>query len=185
MTPSDSKGLEFDSVVVVDPQQILDDDNGERLLYIALTRTTSRLDVLCPSGTVPGIISGAFTNIKIIDNAESLVEMPDSAENVENVSDAVDENASQPEPFTSPISAPKAGPSPASMPKSRKLIPNLKEFDESNRVLTNDFSAELDPLEQELVRRNALHLSEIVLKIYGPRVQVAILAEALKMLTSP
>ena len=41
-----SKGLEFDSVIVVEPAQILEQPNGLSLLYVALTRTTSRLTIV-------------------------------------------------------------------------------------------------------------------------------------------
>ncbi|BBE21864.1 hypothetical protein MN0502_07470 [Arthrobacter sp. MN05-02] len=56
--PKDAKGLEFDSVIVVDPQEILDEPHGARLLYIALTRTTTRLDVLYPVGRLPEVLGG-------------------------------------------------------------------------------------------------------------------------------
>ncbi|MGV0109948.1 HelD family protein [Arthrobacter sp. CP30] len=56
--PKDAKGLEFDSVIVVDPQEILDEPHGARLLYIALTRTTTRLDVLYPVGKLPEVLGG-------------------------------------------------------------------------------------------------------------------------------
>ncbi|WP_104161519.1 ATP-binding domain-containing protein [Arthrobacter sp. ZGTC212] len=58
VTPEASKGLEFDAVIVVDPQSILDLPHGERLLYIALTRTTTRLDIVYPTGTLPTILGG-------------------------------------------------------------------------------------------------------------------------------
>ncbi|HEX5206026.1 MAG TPA: UvrD-helicase domain-containing protein [Actinoplanes sp.] len=46
-SPEGSKGLEFDAVVVLDPASIaLGSERGDRLLYIALTRTTQRLDVV-------------------------------------------------------------------------------------------------------------------------------------------
>jgi DNA helicase IV len=47
VSPQGAKGLEFDAVVVVDPDQIERGNNrGDRLLYIALTRATQRLDVI-------------------------------------------------------------------------------------------------------------------------------------------
>lgn len=47
VSPEGSKGLEFDAVVVLDPAAIaLGSERGDRLLYIALTRTTQRLDVV-------------------------------------------------------------------------------------------------------------------------------------------
>jgi superfamily I DNA/RNA helicase len=45
--PSETKGLEFDAVLVVDPEQILaDGPRGAAELYVALTRATQRLGVL-------------------------------------------------------------------------------------------------------------------------------------------
>jgi DNA helicase IV len=58
VTPQDCKGLEFDVVIVVDPAAILAMPLGERLLYIALTRTTTRLDVIYPDGTLPELLGG-------------------------------------------------------------------------------------------------------------------------------
>ncbi len=44
ISPLDVKGLEYDGVVVVDPDQIVDESpGGERVLYVALTRPTQRL----------------------------------------------------------------------------------------------------------------------------------------------
>jgi DNA helicase IV len=58
VTPEDSKGLEFDAVIVADPQSILDMPHGGRMLYIALTRTTTYLDVVHPAGRLPEILGG-------------------------------------------------------------------------------------------------------------------------------
>jgi DNA helicase IV len=45
--PSDSKGLEFDHVVVVEPARLVSPDRaGLRLLYVVLTRATRRLVVV-------------------------------------------------------------------------------------------------------------------------------------------
>jgi hypothetical protein len=57
VTPEDSKGLEFDAVVVVDPQRILNETQGARLLYVALTRTVHFLDVVMPEGKIPNILA--------------------------------------------------------------------------------------------------------------------------------
>jgi hypothetical protein len=44
---SETKGLEFDAVLVVEPQRILDNGpRGAAELYVALTRATQRLGVL-------------------------------------------------------------------------------------------------------------------------------------------
>ena len=47
LSPSQSKGLEFDAVLVVEPQEILaESDNGTRDLYVAITRATQRVGIL-------------------------------------------------------------------------------------------------------------------------------------------
>ncbi len=47
VVPSETKGLEFDAVLVVEPEQILaDGPRGAAELYVALTRATQRLGVL-------------------------------------------------------------------------------------------------------------------------------------------
>jgi DNA helicase IV len=47
ITPTEAKGLEFDAVVVVEPAAIArDPGRGDRLLYVALTRSTKYLSVV-------------------------------------------------------------------------------------------------------------------------------------------
>jgi hypothetical protein len=47
LSPIEAKGLEFDAVVVVEPAEIVNEEvGGRRLLFISLTRTTSRLAVV-------------------------------------------------------------------------------------------------------------------------------------------
>ena len=53
LTPQESKGLEFDAVVVVEPQRIVDEiARGAAALYVAMTRPTQRLH-LVTSGALP------------------------------------------------------------------------------------------------------------------------------------
>ena len=55
LTAVDAKGLEFDGVVVVDPEAIVSESpgtTGMARLYVALTRATTRLTILAP--TPPG-----------------------------------------------------------------------------------------------------------------------------------
>ena len=57
LTVKQAKGLEFDSVLVVDPERILaDSPRGRHDLYVALTRATQRLGVLHP-GPPPAILA--------------------------------------------------------------------------------------------------------------------------------
>ncbi|MPY80487.1 MAG: AAA family ATPase [Actinophytocola sp.] len=56
--PSETKGLEFDAVLVVAPERILaDGPRGAAELYVALTRATQRLGVL-HQGPLPQALSG-------------------------------------------------------------------------------------------------------------------------------
>ncbi|MFY1694121.1 HelD family protein [Solwaraspora sp. WMMA2101] len=56
LTVAQAKGLEFDSVILVDPGAILAESaRGRNDLYVALTRATARLGVLYP-GTLPMVL---------------------------------------------------------------------------------------------------------------------------------
>lgn len=46
LTPSDSKGLEFDAVIVVDPHEIVSVPRGWNALYVAMTRCTQELGLI-------------------------------------------------------------------------------------------------------------------------------------------
>jgi superfamily I DNA/RNA helicase len=60
LTPAGAKGLEFDSVLVVDPQAVVDEGvRGRHDLYVALTRATQRLGVVHP-GTLPAELEGVM-----------------------------------------------------------------------------------------------------------------------------
>ena len=58
LTPGQSKGMEFDAVVVVEPSAILAATHGHGLLYVALTRSTDRLAIL-HSHPLPQFLQGA------------------------------------------------------------------------------------------------------------------------------
>ena len=58
VVPSQTKGLEFDAVLIVEPARILDDGPcGAAELYVALTRATQRLGVL-HRGPLPQALTG-------------------------------------------------------------------------------------------------------------------------------
>ncbi|WP_265736935.1 RNA polymerase recycling motor ATPase HelR [Amycolatopsis orientalis] len=58
IAPSATKGLEYDAVLVVEPERILvEGPSGEAELYVALTRATQRLGVLY-SGQLPKVLRG-------------------------------------------------------------------------------------------------------------------------------
>ena len=61
ISPAAAKGLEFDAIVVVDPETIeRAGPEGLRMLYIALTRTTRELTVVYPAGTLPALLQGSW-----------------------------------------------------------------------------------------------------------------------------
>ncbi len=56
LTAVDAKGLEFDGVVVVDPEPIVRESpgtTGMARLYVALTRATTRLTILAATAPEP------------------------------------------------------------------------------------------------------------------------------------
>jgi DNA helicase IV len=54
ISPREAKGLEFDVVIVVEPEAIVaEDERGHRMLYVAYTRTTTELDVVCVGEPMP------------------------------------------------------------------------------------------------------------------------------------
>jgi hypothetical protein len=58
LLPSETKGLEFDAVLVVEPERIIaDGPRGAAELYVALTRATQRLGVL-HRGPLPKALTG-------------------------------------------------------------------------------------------------------------------------------
>lgn len=57
VSPEESKGLAFDAVVVVEPAAILELAQGDKLLYIALTRTVHHLDVILRADGVPEMLA--------------------------------------------------------------------------------------------------------------------------------
>ena len=61
LPPAGAKGLEFDSVLVVDPAGIVAEGvRGHNDLYVALTRATQRLGVVHPDDLLP-VLSGLET----------------------------------------------------------------------------------------------------------------------------
>ena len=58
LTPQESKGLEFDAAVVVEPQQIIDEiARGAAALYVAMTRPTQRLHLVTSAPLPAGIVN--------------------------------------------------------------------------------------------------------------------------------
>lgn len=64
--PEIAKGLEFDAVVIADPDGIYHVDSGARLLYIALTRSTARLDMVLAGENVPPLLRPVLPPIESV-----------------------------------------------------------------------------------------------------------------------
>ncbi|PRZ15593.1 HelD family protein [Nesterenkonia sandarakina] len=179
VTPESSKGLEFDAVVVVAPQTILEQDNGARLLYIALTRTTSRLDVIAPSGEIPAIIGDAFKHVTVIDEPE-LEEYEDVEETEPDPGfGGLDDELT----ITASSRASTPSPTPADIQAQMNFG---KPFPRSRSQATNESleteSIELNKWEEDLVERNAGYLLETLQGFYQLRLQRRIVEEVLKRL---
>ncbi len=104
VSPVAAKGLEFDAVVVVDPAEIVGaGPHGERMLYIALTRTTKYLDVVYPVGTLPQALAPESDQVSYPQGPA----VPSAApEAVETLATAFSPKASEPEPEPEPAQAP-------------------------------------------------------------------------------
>ena len=63
MTPVEVKGLEFDNVVLVEPAEVGQGPTGLADLYVALTRATSRLE-LVRSGDLPPPLAEPWTTLR-------------------------------------------------------------------------------------------------------------------------
>lgn len=87
VSPLEAKGLEFDSVVVVEPEAIVREyEHGLRMLYVALTRTTQHLAVVHSGALLPlddqrAEIAGADSAAAVAPSLE--MERPDYEEGVE------------------------------------------------------------------------------------------------------
>lgn len=54
VSPQEAKGLEFDAVIVAEPEDIVaSDPRGHRLLYVAMTRTTGYLEIVAAGEPLP------------------------------------------------------------------------------------------------------------------------------------
>jgi DNA helicase IV len=58
LTPQESKGLEFDAAIVVEPQLIIDEIvRGAAALYVAMTRPTQRLHLVTSAPLPRGVLA--------------------------------------------------------------------------------------------------------------------------------
>lgn len=66
LSPWQSKGLEFDSVLIVEPDRILDEEFGLSLLYVAITRSTCNL-LIVHSEPLPNVLARSVSRRSQID----------------------------------------------------------------------------------------------------------------------
>lgn len=93
VSPAEAKGLEFDAVVVLEPERIVSEhDRGLRMLYVAFTRTTQFLAVV-HSGRVLPLTSAPTTEPKPLPPA---VEQLDVAESTSNLAPPIASGPSLP-----------------------------------------------------------------------------------------
>jgi hypothetical protein len=64
VAPADVKGLEFDAVLVVEPERIFDGPRGAAELYVALTRATQRLGIV-HQAALPASLSGLVDRVEV------------------------------------------------------------------------------------------------------------------------
>ncbi|MEJ3743446.1 ATP-binding domain-containing protein [Actinomycetes bacterium KLBMP 9797] len=102
ISPQEAKGLEFDAVVLIEPEYILDeDDKGHRLLYVALTRPTRYLHIVAAGAHVP--LPAAPTGspaLEALDPPQSVMASPDPRPQAEG-STAISPMAAQRRPSDS------------------------------------------------------------------------------------
>lgn len=176
VTPEMSKGLEFDAVIIVDPQRILETDNkwGARLLYIALTRTTRYLDVIAPAGEVPQILRGDHFDTSLIEGEPEIA--PVGQISIKN-------------DHTAPC-LPLERATPEIAPNSYdELDDNKEEIEEKleGSTATSNIRADISdftPIQTELLKENSKYLCEAMLGTYTKKMATAILSEAVLLMNS-
>lgn len=81
----EAKGLEFDAVIVVQPEDIVaEDKQGQRMLYVAFTRTTQYLTVVHDGVAMP-IGEGVSGSVQPAAPVATIEERPHSVEEVRSV----------------------------------------------------------------------------------------------------
>jgi DNA helicase IV len=83
VSPQEAKGLEFDAVIVVEPEEIVaEDERGHRLLFVALTRTIRYLDIVASGDTLPLEPPGSTPTPRLIPRQRTVIE-PDPDPTIE------------------------------------------------------------------------------------------------------
>lgn len=184
VTPVRSKGLEFDSVIVIDPEGILEEDPRGRQLYIALTRTTERLTVVCPNGEIPDILRPVLPEPIVIDSPEAMTAIEEAERIVEDAAHpdtelpATDENA---DPASKPVLKTEPNPEPAvAHVRQPQVTPGMIAPIHGTALQVTEKPA--DPLWDTLVEQNAKYLITVMDKMFKADGQKEILEAALELI---
>ncbi|MBO0898936.1 AAA family ATPase [Cellulomonas sp. zg-ZUI22] len=156
VSPGASKGLEFDAVVVVDPETIVDaGPQGLRMLYIALTRTTAYLDVVHVAGRLPRLLTDADAPAESGDEPETAPPAP--SPNTGVLAGAIDPQV--------------AGAGAAATVEGTEL-------DAPRRLSRPRSTSARGSVRQRTVAMNAEHVLELLAEVAPPHLWEEILAEA-------
>lgn len=160
VSPEMSKGLEFDAVVIANPQAILDTDDkwGARLLYIAITRTTHLLDVIAPTDEIPTILLGShFQTISIAREDEDEERSPQNDAPVQELASATDTE------FVEVASE----------------VTTTLEATEHQQISNSEFTA----IQFEIINQNARYLNTLLNDSFKQGMAKAILESALNLMS--
>lgn len=119
--PSESKGLEFDAVVVVDPVGIVEEaERGHRMLYVALTRTTRYLTVVHTGKPMPIPTHGWFPDdVKARTVVRTVAEPPSAGVRIQSTAPR---SAAVRDHHKSPAGQPARSPDGQAVPDLREVV---------------------------------------------------------------
>jgi ATP-dependent exoDNAse (exonuclease V) beta subunit len=157
VSPEESKGLEFDAVVVVEPASILELPQGDKLLYVALTRTVHHLDVVLRADRVPEMLA------EFVAPSGAEATDPDTAKGGEDDASSVD-----PEPLENEIRRASKGQE-TSSDSETPSSDNTPVMHEASAAVTPS-NGELKPMLERMAQSMAQEFFEVLREV-GPNVQ--------------
>lgn len=195
VTPEASKGLEFDAVIVVDPRSIVDLPHGERLLYISLTRTTRRLDIVYPVGALPDLLS-VIESGAAGDPASPVTSRADRRDSAKDVTEAPSSGpATVPvasldplTPLTGSTNLSPGGPALSPIPQA----PARKPTDQISGGPEQDalglglavHKVELSTFERQMAEMTAIMIADEMLSTVQPKLRLAVVAELARIIST-
>ncbi|MDP9888293.1 HelD family protein [Pseudarthrobacter enclensis] len=158
VSPEESKGLEFDAVVVVEPASILELPQGDKLLYVALTRTVHHLDVVLRADGVPAMLADFV--------APRGTEASDAE--AHSTGGENDANSVEAEPREKETHAASKGPATSSESETPSSDDSHHVHEASSAVTPSD--GELKPMLERMAQSIAQEFFEVLREV-GPNVQ--------------